>query len=173
MKPTVDESGDGTKELRLILQFNGSDSQIVKHKLTFIFEVRTAGYYTLKTVNYEPVGQTNNNQNLTTNADIVFPFKFSYHCSHNILFQKNLTLLSIADLQVQIDPQVSGNGKVSFSDAYDCVGFTTIPIWTGIFVTAILALIIIWGLTMIIDIRTMDRFDDPKGKTITVTASQE
>ncbi|XP_076240622.1 uncharacterized protein LOC143183091 [Calliopsis andreniformis] len=169
LKPTFDETVQGT-QLKLNLQFNGTDSNIVKHKLIFIFEVKSSGYYTLRTVNYEPVGY-NNIQNLTTNIDIVFPYNFSYHCSHKIIFQKNATSLNITDLQVQIDPQVS-NGKVSFSDAYDCIGFTTIPIWTGIFVTAILALIMIWGLSMIIDIRTMDRFDDPKGKTITISAQE-
>lgn len=57
-----------------------------------------------------------------------------------------------------------------FDDAYDCVGFTTVPIWSGLFVTLILLLILTFGITMMLDIRTMDRFDDPKGKTITVTA---
>lgn len=70
-------------------------------------------------------------------------------------------------MQIQIDSK-----DATFSDAYDCVGFTSIPIWTGIFVTAILAIIMIWALTMIMDIRTMDRFDDPKGKTITISAAE-
>jgi V-type H+-transporting ATPase S1 subunit len=30
----------------------------------------------------------------------------------------------------------------------------------------------IFGLGMIMDIKTMDRFDDPKGKTITITATE-
>ena len=64
------------------------------------------------------------------------------------------------------------NNTESFGDAYDCVGFTSIPIWSGLFVTAILLFIITFGLTMMMDIKTMDRFDDPKGKTITVTASE-
>ena len=172
LKPTFNEDGQGTMEspLKLNLQFNGTNSDIVKHKLSFIFEVKSAGYYTLRTINYEHVGQNSSNQNLTANTDIVFPFQFSYHCSREILFQNNVTL-TIADLQVQVY-QTSSNEKKAFSDAYDCVGFTTVPIWTGIFVTAILALIMIWGLTMIMDIRTMDRFDDPKGKTITISAQE-
>lgn len=60
----------------------------------------------------------------------------------------------------------------SFGDAYDCVGFTSAPIWSGLFVTFILALIMTFGLTMMMDIKTMDRFDDPKGKTITVNVSE-
>ncbi|XP_076631287.1 uncharacterized protein LOC143346748 [Colletes latitarsis] len=176
IKYSSSEEGKGTKDSPLILQlqFNGTDSSIIKHKLTLKFEVKSAGYYTLKTINYEGINNTNkisDNHSLTTNTDIVFPSKFSYHCSRNIVFQKNSTVLKITDLQVQIDAKPSKNGN-TFSDAYDCVGFTTIPIWTGIFVTAILALIMIWGLTMIIDIRTMDRFDDPKGKTITISTQE-
>lgn len=147
------------------------------HTLTFMFEIKTPGYYTLKTINYSYISKANsksNDFNLTTEANIVFPFNFSYHCSQYIIFKdSNSTLLNITDLQVQLDPKYDNITKTKiFNDAYDCVGFTTIPIWTGIFVTSILALIIIWALTMIIDIRTMDRFDDPKGKTITISAQE-
>lgn len=59
-----------------------------------------------------------------------------------------------------------------FDDPYNCVGFTTIPIWSGLFVTFILLLIMTFGLTMMMDIKTMDRFDDAKGKTITINTSE-
>ncbi|OAD53277.1 V-type proton ATPase subunit S1 [Eufriesea mexicana] len=165
--------------LNLQLAFQGTDALIYKHELVFMFEVRTAGYYTFKTANYTYYTGTNSTnkkskeQSLTTDTDIVFPFNFSYHCSQYIIFKNNFTLLNITNLQVQIDPKYDNTSRTKiFDDAYDCVGFTTIPIWTGIFVTSILALIIIWALTMIIDIRTMDRFDDPKGKTITISAQE-
>ncbi|CAK9807771.1 V-type proton ATPase subunit S1 [Anthophora quadrimaculata] len=176
LKPTVnDEPGTKKSASNLILLFNGTDANILKHKLVFMFEVKTAGYYTLKTANYSYYTSKNtsdNEQSLTTNVDIVFPFNFSYHCSQNVIFKKGSTVLNITDLQVQLDAKQIVNNTKTFNDAYDCVGFTTIPIWTGIFVTAILALIMIWGLAMIIDIRTMDRFDDPKGKTITISAQE-
>ncbi|XP_034193902.1 uncharacterized protein LOC117610509 [Osmia lignaria lignaria] len=164
-----------TSSYNLILKFNGTGQPIFKHELTFMFEVKTAGYYTLKTIKYMLYPSTNNidsEQNLTTKTDIVFPFNFSYHCSDTIIFRNNSTVLNITNFQVQLDAAVIVNNTRAFDDAYDCVGFTTIPIWTGIFVTAILALIMIWALTMILDIRTMDRFDDPKGKTITISAQE-
>ncbi|CAL7938470.1 unnamed protein product [Xylocopa violacea] len=176
LKPTVsDEPGPKKSSFSLVLQFNGTED-IIKHKLAFIFEVKTAGYYTLKTVNYTYFTNTNNEEkhSLVTDTNIVFPFNFSYHCSQYIIFKNSTTVLNITDLQVQLDAKQSykDNNTKIFNDAYDCVGFTTIPIWTGVFVTAILALIMIWGLSMIIDIRTMDRFDDPKGKTITIAAQE-
>lgn len=132
------------------------------------------GYYTLKKVHYETNGMSDS---LETKLDIYFPYNFSYHCSQSTLFfnDKNaidkqindMIYLNITGMQVQIDSK-----DATFSDAYDCVGFTSIPIWTGIFVTAILASIMTWALTMIMDIRTMDRFDDPKGKTITISTAE-
>ncbi|XP_072759752.1 uncharacterized protein [Anoplolepis gracilipes] len=132
--------------------------------LDFSFPVKSMGYYTLEKVNYDIRGK---NGVLRTKRDIYFPYNFSYHCSMKTVFVKDLVWLNITDMQVQIDHK-----NATFSDAYDCVGFTSIPIWTGIFVTAILALIMIWALTMIMDIRTMDRFDDPKGKTITISSAE-
>jgi V-type H+-transporting ATPase S1 subunit len=51
------------------------------------------------------------------------------------------------------------------------VGFFSIGILSGIFITILLMGIITWGIVMIMNVNTMDRFDDPKGKQITVTAT--
>lgn len=160
-------------DLLLTLTFSGEqddskDKEKVKLKLNFAQP--SSGYYSLKKIVYENAMGVNTD--LLNRADIVFPYNFSYHCSQTTLFtfvdkddKENVVSLNFTNLQVQIDAK-------SFGNAYDCVGFTSIPIWTGIFVTAILALIMIWGLTMIMDIRTMDRFDDVKGKTITISAAE-
>lgn len=70
---------------------------------------------------------------------------------------------------LQIQPYADGR---RFGAAYDCVYFFTVPIWSGIFVCVIFSIIMIFGLGMIMDIKSMDSFDDPKGKTITITASE-
>lgn len=75
----------------------------------------------------------------------------------------------------QVQPWFDAIGRGNhtyFGDSYDCVGFTSVPIWSGIFITFILLFILTAGITMMIDIKTMDRFDDPKGKTITINASE-
>lgn len=162
-KVTRASSRKENNTLILTIRFSGIDD-IDDLTLDFFFPVESMGYYKLTKINYDTTGK---NGVLLAKRDISFPFNFSYHCSLNITFANGPVRLNITDLQVQIDHK---NG--SFSDAYDCVGFTSIPIWTGIFVTAILALIMIWALTMIMDIRTMDRFDDPKGKTITISSAE-
>lgn len=62
--------------------------------------------------------------------------------------------------------------KDRFESSYDCVGTMSAPIWSGLFIVILLLFITIGGVMMMMDIRTMDRFDDPKGKTITINASE-
>lgn len=62
-------------------------------------------------------------------------------------------------------------GRNRFGRASDCIGFFTIPIWMGIISMLVLVAILAFGVAMLSSINTMDRFDDPKGKTITVNTS--
>lgn len=126
------------------------------------------GYWVLRdvTVTYNSVDY-NLNASL---ADVYAPTTFSYHCGdQNFSTENNNFHLYFGSFQVQLFFNGASN-ETRFSDAYDCVGFTSVPIWSGIFVSAILLLIMTLGITMMMDIRTMDRFDDAKGKTITINA---
>ncbi|XP_014212193.1 uncharacterized protein LOC106642068 [Copidosoma floridanum] len=161
----------GDKSYNLTLNYGGIN-KIAKITLKAYFE-KFHGYFKFIGMEYTPDGDSNKTLFLNSTSIIEFPSTFGYHCSQVIEFScKNKHSLQnevevsvrLSNLQVQMDTEKFSN------QVYDCVGFTSIPIWTGIFVTTILALILIWGLIMIIDIRTMDRFDDPKGKTITVSA---
>jgi len=64
---------------------------------------------------------------------------------------------------------MKGNDK--FGRSYDCVGFFSIGILSGWFITILLLGLLTWGIKMVMNVNTMDRFDDPKGKTITVNAT--
>lgn len=79
---------------------------------------------------------------------------------------KTKVSLNFTDLQVQ--PYAEA---VRFTAPIDCVPYFSSAIWSGIFVVFILILVSAWGTIMIMDINTNDRFDDPKGKTITITAT--
>ncbi|XP_011135501.1 uncharacterized protein LOC105180874 [Harpegnathos saltator] len=160
---TASTHTDTNGTLTLTIKFSDIE-EIGRLTLEFFFSVKSMGYYMLKKVHYET---SSTSDFLETKLDIYFPYNFSYHCSQNVVFINDMVYLNITNIQVQIDSK-----DATFNDAYDCVGFTSIPIWTGIFVTAILASIMTWALIMIMDIRTMDRFDDPKGKTITISAAE-
>ncbi|XP_060516168.1 V-type proton ATPase subunit S1 [Cylas formicarius] len=108
------------------------------------------------------------------NGTIYAPLAFSYACGNQVF--KNASLgQSITLPRFQVQPlyrQTILTQQMKFDDPYHCVGFTSIPIWSGLFVTFILMLIMTFGLTMMMDIKTMDRFDDAKGKTITISAAE-
>ncbi|KAL7289921.1 hypothetical protein TKK_0016308 [Trichogramma kaykai] len=131
----------------------------------------SAGYYSLRGFQYTGDSKT---VFLKSNEDIYFPYNTSYHCGTDNLFtylsKANNTVdkitVTIKNMQVQMNATKFGD------DVWDCSGYFSAPIWTGIFVTFILAMIMIWGISMLMDIHTMDRFDDPKGKTITITAQE-
>lgn len=159
----VSESGAGTAASPLVVSMTFN----VEGRPTFKFELRVnyLKYYLLKKIEYFTT-ENSEGHNLTTTSDIDIPYNYSYHCTPEVVFKNGTgASLKFKNIQIQID-------AVKFGDAFDCVGFMSIPILSGIFVTLILALIMIWGLSFILDIRTMDRFDDPKAKTITISAQE-
>lgn len=95
---------------------------------------------------------------------------YSYSCSTSLEFKneaksKNKFHLFWTDFQLQ---PYKKDIKI-FQDAYNCVNFTSPTIWSGLFISFIFIFILTIGFAWLFDIKTMDRFDDPKGKTITVT----
>lgn len=104
---------------------------------------------------------------------------FSFHCSPIIAFYNASTGETIEELQwsgLQLQPffgaLVPSDGPYGFGEAWDCVGFTSAGIWGGLFVTLLMLLILSIGISWMMEIRTMDRFDDPKGKTITINTNE-
>ncbi|XP_049810064.1 V-type proton ATPase subunit S1-like [Schistocerca nitens] len=135
----------------------------VSMRLTFS---KSSGYWS-----FDKIEVKNDTQNYTLlpSAPITAPLHFSYHCSSNVIFTSKDNDASVTFYGLQVEPYVSSND--TFNDAYDCVPFFSAPIWSGIFITVLLAIVMIWALTMIMDIKTMDQFDNPKGKTITINAT--
>jgi len=60
-----------------------------------------------------------------------------------------------------------------FGPEWDCGDMISIGLWVGILVTLGFALICAWGFSMLASINTMDRFDDPKGKTIHIPQTSD
>ncbi|GAB1601390.1 V-type proton ATPase subunit S1-like [Argonauta hians] len=119
-------------------------------------------------VEYELNG-TAYNVNLKT-QNIYAPKVFSYHCTKVVLLQTNATSgknTNVEFLGLQVQPFDGRNGTFT-NNVWDCTGFFTIGIWMGLISTLILGIILAFGLCMITDIKTMDRFDDPKGKMFSV-----
>ena len=98
-------------------------------------------------------------------------FSISFQPNQSITQPTNQSISQSTNLSPpQVQFQIKSNGQ--FGPANDCVGFFTIPIWSGLVVTFVLLMVLTFGITMISQINTMDRFDDPKGKTITVNVAE-
>jgi len=111
-------------------------------------------------------------QQLISSFEPTAPLKMSFHCSRfgpwvgaGTVENKNFTP-QVEFSNFQMEAFMKNNSK--FGPSYDCVGFFSIGIWSGIFVTIILLSILSWGITMVMSVKTMDRFDDAKSKPISV-----
>lgn len=101
------------------------------------------------------------------------PLGFSYKCSPMVNItvadmDANKVVLGVGIRGLQIQPKFGAAGDSPlkrFGDANDCTGFTSIGIWSGLIVSFLLLGIMTIGITWILDIRSMDRFDDPKGES--------
>ncbi|XP_059589060.1 V-type proton ATPase subunit S1 isoform X1 [Alligator mississippiensis] len=76
--------------------------------------------------------------------------------------------LLLHDIQLQAF-NVTGR---RFSYASDCAGFFSAPVWMGLLPGALLAAVLAYGLHMLLGLRAMDRFDDPKGPSIAVPQTE-
>ncbi|XP_030019651.2 uncharacterized protein LOC115439798 [Manduca sexta] len=92
----------------------------------------------------------------------------SYHCSQPLVYSAEDATLTLPDIQMQIFM----DNTEAFADAFDCIGFTTVPIWSGLMVTFILLIGLGISLSMIMDIKTMDRFENNRSKQLTITVSE-
>ncbi|XP_055682952.1 V-type proton ATPase subunit S1 [Lutzomyia longipalpis] len=105
---------------------------------------------------------------------------FSFACTPTSIFfsQEEVSPNQFNKLQItrlQLEPRFTTDNTepfVGFSDPWDCVGFVSPGILGGLFVTILLLVILAAGLSWIMEIRTMDRFDDVKGKTITINVNE-
>ncbi|CAK1587601.1 unnamed protein product [Parnassius mnemosyne] len=165
MASSSTEFNNTMKTMTTVMNFNMDNIQ-----LNF---VENNGYWTFETV---LLTRSNLSEMLYPNHEVYAVNGFSYRCAQNVTFssindtqQYSLTFM---DMKVQPFFKNTNESEMVFGDSFNCVGFFSVPIWSGLFVVFILLAITFYGIMMMMDIRTMDRFDDPKGKTITINTSE-
>lgn len=106
--------------------------------------------------------------------DPVVSMLYSYHCTSMNFYAREynntpvIGWFTLGGFQVQpFNTPHSG-----FSLSQDCVGWFTTAIWMGLIPVALNILILFFGMYMISSLSTNDRFDDPKGKTLTINAGE-
>lgn len=171
---TVDSAGTATDidVQNITLSETGSEKigvELIAGANTFAFNISTeAGYWW--------VGEfTWNDRAILSNTRIAAMEFFSFHCSPTIeigTLNKEI-LIRWTGLQIQAEfGTVADQTFDSFGDSWDCVGFVSPGIVGGLFVVIMLLFILSIGISWMMDINTMDRFDDPKGKTITISVNE-
>ena len=96
------------------------------------------------------------------------PQNFSFACANTFVYRKENITFTLKNIQVQ--PRLDGVNR--FSRVYECVGFMTPAILSGIFVTSFLAVALAIGLLAILDIKTPNRFESRSSKQLTFTVQE-
>ncbi|XP_005930973.1 ATPase H+ transporting accessory protein 1a [Haplochromis burtoni] len=179
--PNLDGSSCDKTKASLVLNYKN----VLNHrsfKLIFAlsqrnYKVSARRWFTLDAVELEYDGTK---ATFNGSRNIYAPAEYSYRCESVTNFQWPLLVprtskdpanqwrVSFEDFQIQ-GFNVSGG---EFSYASDCAGFFSPGIWMGLITSLLMVLVLTYGLHMIMQLRTMDRFDDPKGPAISVPQTE-
>ncbi|XP_055906783.1 uncharacterized protein LOC129942017 [Eupeodes corollae] len=158
---TFDDRNDWS---RLNIGFKVNNTRL---RLRFNFTLSSYHYWSLTAVEVE-YKDIRNSLPLIGDEPVA-PLEFSYRCSSKpLIFRSEQDNLTISDYQIQ--PWLNGRDK--FSDAYHCVGFVTVPILSGLFVSAILIGLLFLGILAIMDIKTPNKFETSRSKQLTFTVQE-
>ncbi|KAK1899258.1 V-type proton ATPase subunit S1 [Dissostichus eleginoides] len=141
------------------------------------YKVSARRWFTLDAVELEYDGTK---ATFNGSRHVYAPAEYSYRCGSVTNFRwpvliprtskdpANQWRVSFADFQIQ-GFNVTGS---DFSYASDCAGFFSAGIWMGLITSLLMLLVLTYGLHMIMQLHTMDRFDDPKGPAISVPLTE-
>ncbi|KAL7988227.1 hypothetical protein Chor_007146 [Crotalus horridus] len=174
----VQESKWNSSFSELVLKYENID----RKQLRIRFQMTNASYpvskrnwFVLHTVELVRPGEPPAVFNATY---ITAPTNYSFSCAcvssepslGGILVPRNATNWKLTIMRFQIQSYQLINE--TFSDASDCAGFFSPGLWMGLLTSFLLVAIFTYGLHMIMSLKTMDRFDDPKGPTISVPQTE-
>uniref|UniRef100_A0A8C3VC16 VAS1 ATPase n=1 Tax=Catharus ustulatus TaxID=91951 RepID=A0A8C3VC16_CATUS len=107
-------------------------------------------------------------------SGISAPAEYSFHCQ--LVGTSNLRTIMLNCTHLSTFPyfQIQGFNIINnqFSYASDCTGFFTSGIWMGLVTSIILLWILTYGIHMIMQLTTNNRFDDPKGPALSVPQTE-
>ncbi|XP_069604027.1 V-type proton ATPase subunit S1 [Ranitomeya imitator] len=177
-EPITEGSFCNNTDARLVLNYNNG-IRIIFQLESRRYPVSARFWFTLKRVEI-----FNGTLNATFLApQVTAPSIYSYHCEYVSSLPKYESLLvqnssdktpgfnwrlTINDFQIQ----AFNVTVMRFSYASDCAGFFSPGIWMGLITTLLFVFILTYGLHMVMSLKTMDRFDDPKGPSISVPQNE-
>ncbi|GAA6079097.1 ATPase H+ transporting accessory protein 1a [Tachysurus ichikawai] len=181
VSPELEGSSCNATYSRLVLSYENVLSYR-SFKLIFVmtqrhYKVSARRWFTMDRVQLQYDGRT---ASFNASRGIYAPAEYSYRCHsvtsfrypqltpHSAKDNANDWRIAFDDFQIQ---GFNVTGK-EFSYASDCAGFFTPGIWMGLLTSALMVLLLTYGLHMIMQLHTMDRFDDPKGPAISVPQTE-
>ncbi|XP_061780110.1 ATPase H+ transporting accessory protein 1a [Nerophis lumbriciformis] len=181
VRPKLDGSTCDKTKARLVLNYeNVLGHRNFKLLLSLSqrhYKVSARRWFTLDLVELE---YDSTKATFNGSRNIYAPAEYSYRCQSVTSFQwpqlvprspkdpANQWRVSFEDFQIQ-GFNVKGS---EFSYASDCAGFFSPGIWMGLMTSLLMVLVLTYGLHMIMQLHTMDRFDDPKGPAISVPQTE-
>ncbi|CAF0803801.1 unnamed protein product [Brachionus calyciflorus] len=108
------------------------------------------------------------------------PVNYSFVCTKTAFKVQNTTdgktnskvWFYIENLQLQPTGVDRNETSYTFGPINYCQGFFSSGIWMAITASLILAFILAFGVSLLMNVKTMDRFDDPKGKPLNIGAEK-
>ncbi|RNA17389.1 V-type proton ATPase subunit [Brachionus plicatilis] len=109
------------------------------------------------------------------------PVNYSFVCTKTTFKVQNKTKdgksnskvwIYIQKLQLQPTGVQNNNTEYTFGRVNYCQGFFSSGIWMAITSSLILAFILAFGIALLMNVKTMDKFDDPKGKPLNIGAEK-
>ena len=108
-------------------------------------------------------------EDLTTTVDgyeVSAPIGLAWACNCQTTMTNGEISVSLPNVRLQVyfdDKKLKNFGPLWF-----CGVLMPIGLWVGLIVSLFFGFVCYWGFSMLANIQTMDRFDDPKGKQIYV-----
>ncbi|XP_072304966.1 V-type proton ATPase subunit S1b [Eucyclogobius newberryi] len=174
---TLTTAGSMCNETNAVLVLNNGAGVTLSFSMSQrFFPVSARRWFSLDSVQL----LRNNASASFSSRSIYAPAEYSFHCQsvssfrdallvHDNRLNASAWMLDLVDFQIQ---GFGLNNGTNFSYASDCAGFFTPGIWMGLITALLMLLIFVYGLNMILQLNTMDRFDDPKGPCISVPQSE-
>uniref|UniRef100_A0A8C3VDL9 V-type proton ATPase subunit S1 n=1 Tax=Catharus ustulatus TaxID=91951 RepID=A0A8C3VDL9_CATUS len=148
-----------------------SDSNTTFLMTSKFYEVSARKWFTLVSVEIVQDGVKSAQFDV---SGISAPAEYSFHCQ--LVGTSNLRTIMLNCTHLSTFPyfQIQGFNIINnqFSYASDCTGFFTSGIWMGLVTSIILLWILTYGIHMIMQLTTNNRFDDPKGPALSVPQTE-
>lgn len=106
---------------------------------------------------------------------IVVNNRHSYHCTSNTYsrgFFEEYPKLFFTQLQIQPNFDLETKALDRFGNAFHCINFTSPSILSGLFVIFIVIIMLAISICCLMDVRSVDRFEDPHGPALTIIVAE-